>query len=224
MAKALQCPDCGERHPLDQIGTTSTFRCQGCRRLLKVPASVVTAKTGTRATNASTGSGSSSPSGSEEGRDQTATLPARDDATEVVPELSTKQEKVPPSQRGDTARIERTRSRSSRAAGRVRSRVPRTLRVLVWIVAMPVGLVPVLLIGRVAGLFTLDTAIDVFVGTGIGRFVPVLLLVPMWAAASASLAHFTIEGLARVWSGSRFRDGNRSPADGGEASDGTGVS
>jgi hypothetical protein len=37
MAPVLQCPDCGHRHPLHQHDGAATFRCSGCRRLLKVP-------------------------------------------------------------------------------------------------------------------------------------------------------------------------------------------
>lgn len=34
---ALQCPECGEKHALDGLGHSASFRCRGCRRLLKVP-------------------------------------------------------------------------------------------------------------------------------------------------------------------------------------------
>jgi hypothetical protein len=37
MAPVLQCPDCGHRHPLHLHDGAATFRCTGCRRLLKVP-------------------------------------------------------------------------------------------------------------------------------------------------------------------------------------------
>jgi hypothetical protein len=34
---SLQCPSCGNRHPVDIVPDTETFACQQCRRLLKVP-------------------------------------------------------------------------------------------------------------------------------------------------------------------------------------------
>ncbi|HEX5615245.1 MAG TPA: hypothetical protein VFZ83_08835 [Acidimicrobiia bacterium] len=34
---ALQCPDCGSRHPLDEYADRAAFRCSGCGRTLKVP-------------------------------------------------------------------------------------------------------------------------------------------------------------------------------------------
>lgn len=40
MAKVLQCPQCGHRHPLDRIPDAPTFACANCGRALKVPAPV----------------------------------------------------------------------------------------------------------------------------------------------------------------------------------------
>src|SRR3954470_19327971 len=37
MAPVLQCPDCGQKHPLDAVSGTPAFRCDGCGRTLKVP-------------------------------------------------------------------------------------------------------------------------------------------------------------------------------------------
>ena len=34
---ALQCPDCGARHPLADVADRAAFRCSGCSRPLKVP-------------------------------------------------------------------------------------------------------------------------------------------------------------------------------------------
>ena len=37
MAPVLQCPDCGQKHPLDAVSETPAFRCKGCGRMLKLP-------------------------------------------------------------------------------------------------------------------------------------------------------------------------------------------
>ena len=37
MAPVLQCPDCGQKHPLAQVPNQGAFPCQGCGRVLKVP-------------------------------------------------------------------------------------------------------------------------------------------------------------------------------------------
>ncbi|MGH9033886.1 MAG: hypothetical protein ACRDZV_17310, partial [Acidimicrobiia bacterium] len=38
MAKALQCPACGNKHPLSALPNATTFPCERCGRTLKVPA------------------------------------------------------------------------------------------------------------------------------------------------------------------------------------------
>ncbi|MCU1458080.1 MAG: hypothetical protein JWL73_2172, partial [Actinomycetia bacterium] len=38
MAKALQCPNCGHRHPLSDVADKSSFACVSCGQVLKVPA------------------------------------------------------------------------------------------------------------------------------------------------------------------------------------------
>ena len=38
MAPVLLCPDCGTKHPLDDVARRSAFPCSGCGRTLKVPA------------------------------------------------------------------------------------------------------------------------------------------------------------------------------------------
>lgn len=178
VAKALQCPDCGHRHPLGEVADLRTFRCRECRRLLKVPRGAEEAAV--------------SPNGGRRGEE---------DATMQVKAERPDAKRVPPSQRRDAIAVQRRR------AGDVAPRrgISRAARVVVWTIAVPVGLVPVLLVGRAVGLLTVDRAIDVFVGVGVGRFLVPLLVLPVWAAVAATLAHVTIEWLER-------RKGGRVPA------------
>lgn len=164
VAKALQCPDCGHRHPLDEFAAYRTFRCQECRRLLKVPKSA------------------ERPSPTK-------------DATEQLPEAGAARKKIPPSQRGDVISDQRRAGRASALSGPA---VPRGIRAGIWAVAIPAGLIPVLFVGRLIGVLTVDRAIDLFIGVGFGRFVVPLLVLPVWAALSATLAHLAIEGVARA--------------------------
>lgn len=164
VAKALQCPDCGHRHPIDDFAAYRTFRCQECRRLLKVPKSA-------------------------------ERPPPKQDATEQLPEADAARKKIPPSQRGDAISEQRRAGRAPAASGPA---VPRGIRALIWVVAIPAGLIPVLLVGRLIGVLTVDRAIDLFIGVGFGRFVVPLLVLPLWAALSATLAHLAIEGVARA--------------------------
>jgi hypothetical protein len=75
--------------------------------------------------------------------------------------------------------------------------VPVVLRVLVWAAALPAGLLAVALPLRAAGILDVNQAIDLFAGAGIGRFIVLLLMLPLWAAVSATLAHLVLEAIAR---------------------------
>jgi len=218
VAKALQCPDCGTRHPLDQVAGLRTFRCEECNRLLKVPASVATdaaavasappkkaAKARTAAgAKAATGAatGAATKAGAKAGtKAGTKTPPSRRaDKTKVVAADNGAARKVPPSQRG-TAIADQTAKGPAveRASGEParRRRVSTVARVGAWVAAVPMGLIPVLLVGRSVGVFTSAKALDVFVGIGWGRFVMPLLLLLVWSLVSATIAHLIIERAGR---------------------------
>lgn len=98
--------------------------------------------------------------------------------------------RVPPSERTITDDGARRRPPTAR--------VPRFLRLLVWMVALPLGLLVVGAAGRAAGLLTIGQAVDVFVGAGWSRFVPPLLVLPVWAGVTAALAHVLSEALGRL--------------------------
>lgn len=190
MAKALQCPDCGSRHPLDEVAHLRTFRCRECRRLLKVPAGVAVAERPTGDRGARDDVTRAQPQAYDE--DATREMKGNSAATAG----GTTGAKVPPSQRVGAV-IEQTANMPV-TAGLPPSPVPGVVRVVVWLVAIPLGALPVLLVGRAAGLLTIDRAVDVFIGLGWTRFLPPLLMLPVWAASSATIAHLVIEGIARV--------------------------
>jgi hypothetical protein len=75
--------------------------------------------------------------------------------------------------------------------------VPTPIRALVWAVAFVVALLVTAFVLRAAGLLGVNTAIDVYAGSGIRRFGILLVLLPLWAVLSATIAHFSLEGLAR---------------------------
>ncbi|MBI2168856.1 MAG: hypothetical protein HYU28_05055 [Actinobacteria bacterium] len=164
-----------------------TFRCNECRRLLKVPGSVAVAekaRTGTAPAN-----GESRPEDAEPTR--VDEVSAASDATAA---------KVPPSQRGSAVRDQAAKLGADPGPNPAAGTPPlsRVVRVLVWMAAVPSGLVPVAILGRLFGVLTMDRAVDVFLGIGWDRFVPPLVLLPIWAAASATVAHLALEGLARL--------------------------
>ena len=119
-----------------------------------------------------------------------------EERTAVVSAASTGGKKVPPSQRGD-AIVQQARAASSGTPDAVAS-VPRVVRAAIWLAALPIGLVPVMVAGRVLGFFSVDRAVDVFVGVGLGRFLPLVIIVIPWGLVSATIAHLAIGGIARL--------------------------
>jgi hypothetical protein len=75
--------------------------------------------------------------------------------------------------------------------------VPTAIRALVWAVAFGVGLVVTAVVLRTIGLLGVNTAIDIYAGSGLRRFAVLLLMLPLWAVLSATIAHFSLEALAR---------------------------
>ena len=75
--------------------------------------------------------------------------------------------------------------------------VPFPLRLLVWIVAVPLGFAIVFGAARAFGLLSSNQLEDVFLETGWSRFWPVARLLPFVALVTASIVHFTILFMSR---------------------------
>ena len=81
---------------------------------------------------------------------------------------------------------------SRRSAGPL----PPALRALIWTVAFAVGFGVTAVVLRGFGLLGVNTVLDLYAGSGLHRFRVLLVLLPLWALLSATLAHFTLEFLA----------------------------
>jgi hypothetical protein len=71
------------------------------------------------------------------------------------------------------------------------------LRALVWAAAFGFGLLVTAFVLRTVGLLGVNTAIDIYAGSGARRFGILLVALPLWALLSATMAHFSLEALAR---------------------------
>jgi hypothetical protein len=80
------------------------------------------------------------------------------------------------------------------SATRPRRRVHWYWRLLAWIVAVPLGLAIVGLPARRLGYVTSDKLADVLLEHDLGRFVPLLIVVALWALVTAVLVHLFVEG------------------------------
>jgi hypothetical protein len=108
------------------------------------------------------------------------------------------------------------------------------LRVLAWVVALALGLVVTIWVARVTGWLSGDRLVDVFVGTGMTRYIRVIAVAPVWALFTTLLLTLFLEGgraLARRRAEKRaaashsqrgVRRGEREPFDGDDG-DGAGA-
>lgn len=75
--------------------------------------------------------------------------------------------------------------------------VPNAIRASVWAGAFFVGLAMTAFILRKMGILDVNAVIDLYAGSGAGRFGILLVLLPMWALLSATIAHLSLEALAK---------------------------
>jgi hypothetical protein len=66
--------------------------------------------------------------------------------------------------------------------------------VLAWVVALALGLVVTIWVARVTGWLSGDRLVDVFVGTGITRYIRVVAVAPVWAVFTTLLLTLFLEG------------------------------
>jgi hypothetical protein len=84
---------------------------------------------------------------------------------------------------------------------------------VVWIAAFVVGGLLTAVVLRELRLVTVNTAIDLYAGSGARRFAVLLVLLPLWALLSATIAHFSLEALARRRRPRPRAGGGRAPAE-----------
>jgi hypothetical protein len=113
----------------------------------------------------------------------------------LAPSTPTPAPPMPPEPVIPAGRDHRSRAHS---AGGGREALPLWLRILVWVVALPLGLVIVGVPAREAGYLTSQKLLDVIVKHDLGRFVPIVVIVALWALVTALLVTALVEG-GRWW-------------------------
>ena len=191
MAKALECPACGAQHSVDGREPSSTFRCDSCGQALKVPASVVVAQAASGARNVT-----------PPPRRRTGAAPAR----EIVGATAT----LSATDTGNGGRP------AEPAPPRAPTPAPRTRahwywRLAAWVVAVPLAFVVTALPSYEFGLIRKDDVLDVFVGSGTGRYTRLAVFTLVWALVTAVLVQLLEEG-GRWWSRRRRAARGRAPA------------
>jgi len=111
-----------------------------------------------------------------------------------------------------------------------RETVALPLRLLAWVVALVLGLVVTLWVARVTGWLSGNRLVDVFIQTGLARYIRVIAIAPVWALFTTLLLTLFLEGgraLARRRAekraaGDSSRRGEPAPIDAGDG-DATGA-
>ena len=194
MAKALQCPRCGTKKRIDALVRGDTFQCEGCGQVTRIPPGLQDdhRSTRSRATPDPVGAAVSSQEGAPPvppkrrgaaavAAGATAATPA---PVPVVPGPAGGGVAVAaPPVRGTGGRRSTPIGASEAAAGQVKV----VWRVLAWLVALPIALAAVGIPARSAGYLNSQRLLDVIVDNGLTRFVPVLVIVVLWALMTALL-------------------------------------
>jgi hypothetical protein len=170
---------------LARIPDGSTFPCEGCGRMLKVPTEV-------RRTPAPV-----SPAASA-----TVAAPVAQPVATADDIAATRA--VPRSQPAPIPLQTATRG------------VPRWVRLVLWIIAVPLGFIIVFGFARATGAFTGTQLEDIFLATGWHRFVPLVRVLPFVALVIAGIVQGGVALLMR-------RRQRRSPHRGGLESGGPAV-
>jgi hypothetical protein len=232
MAKALKCPACGASHRLDELEGATKFRCHECGQSLKVPNIQASAPNGSAVdAPASDGEVSDGEVSDESEPEAPASEPGASDVlvpdaaateTSAPMKLATAAVPPPPPRRrapgaprgreiiGASATISVADGDggapvSASAPERepaTRRRVRWYWRILAWIAAVPIAFVITVWPAYEFGLIRKDDVLDVFVGSGAGRYTRLAIVTVLWALATALLVQLFVEG-GRWWAARR---------------------
>jgi hypothetical protein len=73
-------------------------------------------------------------------------------------------------------------------------RPPWWLRIIAWLIAIPLGLALVAYPARKLGYLSSQRLLDVLIGEGVNRYVPLVVIVLLWALMTALLVQCIAEG------------------------------
>jgi len=96
---------------------------------------------------------------------------------------------------GSGARAKETKVKSGDARPRKeRTRLAWPWRVVAWIVAIPLGLALVGIPARKAGYLSSQKLLDIVIKRNFDRYVPLAVIVVLWAIVTALLVQLLVEG------------------------------
>ena len=205
MARALECPACGARHRLDDLPDAPTFRCDRCGQVLKVPLAGEHRRTPSAPAPEQRWSGNRR--AAPRRRDPNAPdVTTADPATRAAPVTTAAAVSATVSAAGpaEDASDDRRRGRAPKTSAPApqSKRVSWYWRLLAWVVAVPLGFVITAWPAYELGFIKKDDVLDIFVGTGSGRYVRLAIATAVWALVTALLVQLFVEG-GRAWAARR---------------------
>jgi hypothetical protein len=177
MARAVQCPACGQAHPADTLAGTPTFACTGCGRTLRTPTELVRPSGSTPAVR-----GASGPVPKV-----TAAKPTRKPTPTPTPTPVAAPNGAATSGSGSGSAPRRAR----RVGG---GKLGLPVRIVAWVVAVGLGLVLTWFVANAIGFLSRSQIVDMFRSSSPTNYIRLFLLIPVWAFMSACLATAFIEG------------------------------
>jgi len=207
MARALECPACGQRHRLDTVPASATFRCEQCGQVLKAPSAVSSqadappppARGGGVPTRTEAPAPVAPPSRRTENAPTSASVTRGAPVRTAAAVSATVGATAPPDEvngsgRDGGGRRSKPVPSAPSAAPEKRSKVHWYWRVLAWIVAVPLAFVVTAWPAYKFGFIKKDDLLDIFVGSGIGRYVRLGIVTLVWAVVTALLVQLLVEG------------------------------
>jgi len=196
VAPVLLCPECGAKHPLDDFTSETSFPCGGCGRTLKVPAQA-REMSAAAASDATTGRVPVTPAPAPAPRPApvAAAVPAAAAAATAVPAAAPF---APPPNPGP-ADLGRPRLTPAAAPGAADGSLPPVwVRVLLWIVAVPLAFLVVFALARAFGFLATNDITDIALAQGWHRYWPIVRLLPFVALVTALFVTGGVYGIARL--------------------------
>jgi hypothetical protein len=206
MARALECPACGEKHRIDNLPGTPTFRCERCGQILKMPEPVNRGNGSASAGPTRTtpvvppprrpGAGVGAPPRSPDQREVvgvSATV-----AAAGTSDLATDDRDADRQSRGDRRRARSRRAAPSTSAELAPTKVRWYWRLVAWVVAVPLGFVLTAWPAYRLGLIRKDDVLNIFVGSGLGRYARLAIETAVWALVTALLVQLFVDGGRRL--------------------------
>jgi hypothetical protein len=189
VAPVLVCPECSTKHPLGDVAERSAFPCTGCGRQLKVPAAAVAKQTVPPTPVPAPVPEAPAPEPEAAAPTPPRRRPDPEPETSVLPVVTP----APPP-------VVVTAPPSPGADGKpARDAIPpRGVRFLLWFVAIPLAFAVVLPLARALGVLSSNQIQDLALLEGVGRFWPIVRLLPFIAFAAALFVQGGTWGIAKL--------------------------